>query len=127
MTFPYIRVTSQIIRPIVPINLKAGSQTIKLDALIDSGADYCIFPLKVAKDLKLFFRSSDKTKFHGIGKAEGYWHQIEITVGNTSYKTKAVFADLKNMEFGVLGQKGFFDHFDVTLSYKNHSIELQPV
>ncbi len=66
--------------------------------------------------------------FKGIGKdkTRGFWGEIEIKFSSFSYQTKALFADISNFGHGVLGQQGFFDHFDVKLSYQKQTIEIEP-
>lgn len=127
MIFPYKQYPAGIIRPVIPVTLKAGGLAIEDRCLVDSGADNCIFSLEVARALKLRLKSGRKVEFQGFGKASGYWHNIEIQVGDSSYKATAVFADLKSLNVGILGQQGFFDHFDVTLSYKDQSVELKSI
>lgn len=33
-------------------------------------------------------------------------------------------APVGEFSYGILGQKGFFDHFDIKLSYQNRTIEV---
>lgn len=43
------------------------------------------------------------------------------------YQTKVLFAQMHQFSHGVLGQLGFFDHFDVKLSHQKQIIEIEPV
>lgn len=128
MIFNYEEVSSRVKRPIIPIFLKSESRFVIYKALIDSGSDYCIFSIDLAHLLEINLSSSDNISFIGVGKEEieGLWGLIEIRIGKISYKTKAIFAEISDFGHGILGQKGFFDHFDVRLSYKRQVVEIQP-
>lgn len=57
---------------------------------------------------------------------EGVVAEIVIGIGENNIKTIPVFTEAKE-NTGILGQKGFFDHFDVKLSYGKQLIEIDPV
>lgn len=127
MIFHYFEITPKIIRPIIPIILKSQAKLILYSALIDSGADYSIFSLDIADALGIKLQSENKVKFIGVGKekVQGFWGEIEIKIGGVSYKTKAIFANISEFGHGILGHKGFFDQFDVKLSYRKQIIEIE--
>ena len=95
-------------------------------ALVDSGSGNCIFSLDTADLLQIRLRPEDKTEFIGVGKdkVKGYWANITLKVGNITYEARVIFAEMSDFGHGILGQKGFFDHFDVKLSYNRQIIEL---
>ena len=126
MTFPYQKINPQIIRPIIPVIIKYKDSFLATTTLIDSGADYCIFDLGIAKNLGINFAKKDETAFRGIGKSKGYFSTIELQIGKNCYPTKVVFANIKDLGHSLLGQKGFFDQFKVSLDYKNQKIEITP-
>ena len=129
MIFEYFKVNARIIRPIITIILKSSARVALYSALIDSGSDYCIFGLGVAHGLDIKLRPKDKIKFMGVGKEEieGFWASVEIRVGNKTYQIKVIFADINDVGYGILGQQGFFDHFDIKLSYQKQTIEIEPI
>lgn len=129
MTFKYFKINHRIIRPIIPVILKSSTNVVLYSALIDSGSDYCIFGLDVASGLDIKLRSKNKIKFIGVGKEEieGFWSEIEIRTDNKAYQAKIIFADISDVGYGILGQQGFFDHFDVKLSYSKQIIEIEPI
>ena len=51
--------------------------------------------------------------------------EITIKIGKSIYETKVIFAEMGDFSHGILGQKGFFDHFDVKLSYQKQLIEIE--
>lgn len=129
MTLPYFEVNTQISRPIVPLILKSHTKVALYSALIDSGADYCIFGMDIAEEMNVKLKKKNKVEITGIGrdKVEGFWGELELRIGHHVYTTKVVFAKIRNLDHGILGQRGFFDHFDVKLSYQKKLIEIEPI
>lgn len=129
MIFEYFKVNTRIIRPIIPIILKSPTKVALYSALIDSGSDYCIFSLDVAHGLDIKLKSKNRIKFMGIGKEEieGFRSEVEIRIGDKTYQIKVIFANINDIGYGILGQQGFFDHFDVKLSYERQTIEIEPI
>lgn len=126
MNFSYLDITPQIRRPIIPLIIKSTEIYIFYYGLIDSGADYCIFSLEIAQKLGLTLSDKNKTRFIGVGKdkIKGYWGEVELKIAGEIYTTKVIFAPISDFGHGILGQKGFFDHFDVNLSYNQQLIEV---
>jgi len=128
MIFSYEEITPQVRRPIIPVLLTSETTFIIYRALVDSGADYCIFSIDLAYLLGIKLSSRDNVSFTGVDgeKIEGFWGEVEIRIGGISYKTKAIFAEISEFGHGILGHKGFFDQFDVKLSYQKQTIEIEP-
>ena len=128
MTFKYYEVAREIIRPIIEVILKSDTRVGIFPSLIDSGADYCIFSLETANLLGIELPPKNKTTISGIGKdkVEGYWNEVELRIARKIYTAKVIFAKISDYGFGILGQQGFFDHFDVNLSYQKQTIEIAP-
>ncbi len=120
MTFNYLSVTPSIKRPIIPILVKSEVAFIFYSAIIDSGADHCIFSKDLASllDIKLLKKNQITLKGVGRGNIEGFFGEISIRIGQETYQARVIFADITDFGHGILGQKGFFDHFDVKLSYQ---------
>lgn len=129
MIFKYYEVTPKIIRPIIEVILKSETQVGIFPSLIDSGSDYCIFSLETAKLLRIKLKPKNKTTILGIGRdaVEGYWNKLEVRIVGKIYTTKVIFAKISDYGFGILGQQGFFDHFDVKLSYQKQVVEIEPI
>ncbi|MBI4092288.1 MAG: retropepsin-like domain-containing protein [Candidatus Levybacteria bacterium] len=126
MIFKYLEFGPNVFRPVIPVILKSPAKFMIYSALIDSGADNCIFSLDIADLLHIKPKTKDKTQFIGVGKdtVNGYFSTIELRIGDIFYQTKVIFADMSDFGHGILGQKGFFDHFDVKLSYNKQIIEI---
>lgn len=139
MTFPYLKVPLSkpsvyfgrtILKPIIPIKIIIGGQEIKYAALIDSGADFCIFDGEIGEYLGLSVERGQKEIFGGIqerGGARAFIHAVTINIGGWNYKTTVGFSyDIAKHGFGILGQKGFFDIFVVKFDLVKEEIELKP-
>jgi len=71
---------------------------------------------------------SKKISLKGIGreKVTGYLGKVEISINGLNYDLTAIFAEMEEFGHGILGQKGFFDRFDVKLSYQKQTLEIKP-
>ena len=125
---PSTKRTKKFYRPIIPAILMYKTNYVGYQALIDSGSDYCIFESAVANYLGISLTSGKKRHFFGINgeKVKGYEHNIKLKLAGKIYNTTVIFSrEIPENSFGVLGSKGFFDHFKVILDYKNKNIELK--
>lgn len=121
---------TSILKPIIPIELSVGNNKLRYEALIDSGADFCILDGAIGEYLGLDVRSGPKEMFGGIqdsGGAEAFLHNITLNVGGWDYKITVAFSyDIAKHGFGILGQKGFFDQFVVKFDLLKEEVELKP-
>lgn len=126
MVYSYLTFTATIRRPIIEIIIKSENNFAIYPMLIDSGADYCIFNIELAEALGIKL-TKRRTSFRGVGqeKIKGFWGEVEIVLNEYRYQTKAIFAEISDFGHGILGQQGFFDHFDVKLSYQKQTIEIE--
>lgn len=119
-----------ILRPIIPIKISYNGFNARYAALIDSGADFCIFDAEVGEYLGINVRSGSKEVFGGVqekGGAVAFFHEITLSVGGYDVKTLAGFSyDIAKYGYGLLGQKGFFDIFVVKFDLMEKEIELKP-
>jgi hypothetical protein len=126
MKFPYRKYPSKpvepyptrknILRPVIPIRLVHEDESCGYHALVDSGADYCIFHAEIGELIGLNIKTGKKLHVSGIGgeKAGAYFHTIIMEVGGWKYKCYAGFSyKIETMPYGILGQSGFFNLFIV--------------
>lgn len=116
----------KLLRPIIPVSIKYEKQSIHYEALIDSGADFCIFPQAIAQKLGINLKKAKKIYFTGAG-GEPILGMIEnsvLQIGDLTLKTKIVFADLSG-NVALLGQYGFFDKFIVKFDLQKEDLELK--
>ncbi|MDP3974256.1 MAG: retropepsin-like aspartic protease [Candidatus Daviesbacteria bacterium] len=132
MKFPYRKINLQnpfnskdfILRPIIPFSIKYNDRSLRFEALIDSGADFNIFPFEIAKKLRINLKKSDELTFVGVGGnfIDGIKADVILEMGSEKIKTKVVFAPIDN---GILGQYGFFDLCKINFNLKKKIIEIE--
>jgi len=115
-------------RPVIPITLINGSNSIKYLALMDSGADLCVFHAEIGEQIGIDIESGKKQELYGIAGEEmlAFFHHIETEIGGYKLPCYAGFCkELAKMPYGILGQQGFFDIFNVTFDYNKDRVELK--
>lgn len=124
-----------ILQPFIPINLvnPATGQSVDIDALIDSGASKNLFPEKIAKLIGINdITDSEVGRGEEFGSASGmkikaYPHRVLIEIGKRhNLETVIYFSKNIPQESCLLGMHGFFNHFEVKISVRKQTIELQP-
>lgn len=108
----------------VPFRLKSGdNSTPTLLGLLDSGSDDCIFHFSLAADLGIDWQRCPSAEFSSASGhlAKAYYHMVTMEVWGPrgpafSYEIYAGFTRLPPGNKGLLGQTGFLDRFDVTMS-----------
>ena len=120
---------SSILKPIIPIEIIYGNKAINYTALIDSGADFCIFDAEIGEYLGIDVRSGIREDFGGIqekGGAQSFLHEIILVIGGLRYRTMVGFSyDIAKHGFAILGQRGFFELFSVKFDFTKEEIELK--
>lgn len=115
------------IRPVIPITLINGDDKISCLAIIDSGADLCIFHAEMGEQIRIDIESGKLQNFTGISGQQktAYFHDIKIEVGGHEFDCFVGFSrDISDMPYEMLGQVGFFSLFNVTLDFCRKKIEL---
>jgi len=118
-------------RPVIPVEVKYNGNSIKYLALIDSGADFCIFHAQIGEALGIDIKKGKTLEFYGIvgDKKEAFFHNVLISVGGIEKECYCGFSyefDETKMPYGVLGQKGFFNLFKILMDYEKEQIEIKP-
>jgi hypothetical protein len=81
-------------------------------ALVDSGADYSVFPVKAADDVGIMLSAGTKTPVQYGGSTEvGTRLRAYIAIGAQRYRPEIVFVERLEFPFGVLGRAGIFSQF----------------
>ena len=127
MVFDYRELAPGISRPIIPVRLQYKKIFVILEAIIDSGADWCIFDAGLLGILKLPL--GPQTKFFGAGKEplRGFKSKVNLTIIGKDFKADVLFSpDLGRHSYGILGQKGFFDNFKVCFDKSRNQIDINP-
>lgn len=129
MKFYYKKIASGIYRPIIPIELLNLGRRLRYEVLIDSGADFCIFDHQISEILNINLANSTRTDIQGIGGTKNaFSHQINLSVGGHECRVDARFMkEIPTTGYGILGQKGFFENFQVKFDYPKAEIEIKPI
>ncbi len=116
-------------RPIIPISIKYRKKRTGYLTLIDSGADFCIFHADIAEVLSIDLNKLPEKKFGGIkkdGLCTGYIAIVEIGIDNEFFEYPVLFSkEIAPDGYGILGQRGFFEKYKVTLDYSTDNIYLR--
>src|SRR5205085_12387719 len=104
MKFAYKRFASGTERPIIPIIVRnpANQQSARYLALVDSGADCCIFAAEIGELIGLDVTAGAERRVCGVvaGQVRPYYlHEVEIEVGH--YRKRASIGFMR-----VLASKG---------------------
>lgn len=98
------------------------------EALIDSGADFNVFHSEIAQILDIDYKKGRKRQIFGLGNQEikGYECNVEMKLqGFPKFVSPVIFSSqIPPHSFGVLGNKGFFGHFEIRFDYSSRSIEI---
>lgn len=128
MKFKYKSYGSDVLRPVIPIEITHKNLTVPYEVLVDSGADLCIFNVQIAYVLGIDLVKGIKLQVSGItGFPEDvYIHTVKVKIGGRRYKIDVGFIKMSNTSYGVVGQKGFFDIFVVKFDLVRREIDLKP-
>lgn len=120
--------SKKLLRPIISVSLKYKQKSIHYEALIDSGADFCIFPTEIAHKLGIYSNEARRIYFSGATgePISGFVGKVSLQIERTTLNTKIVFADLSDKK-ALLGQYGLFDQFKVIFDLKNEEIEVKSI
>lgn len=118
-----------LLKPIVPIWLFHKKSFIRLEALIDSGADFTVFHSEVAQALNIVWKKGIPHVFYGITGSKGtvYFHSLSFKIGKWTKKISCGFSnDLSEESYGILGQEGFFENFKIAFDFASETIRITP-
>ena len=127
MKFRYKKLGRGLIRPVMPITVSNGDESVRYEVLVDSGADMNLMNAEIAEIIGINIKSGRKGSVRGVtGQPEAYYtHKVSITVGGHTCEVDVSFAErVGNEGYGILGQKGFFDLFKVKFDYSKEEIEV---
>lgn len=118
------------LRPVVQIDFENSKSNFGYLVLIDSGADYCIFHASIGELLKLDIKSGKPLTFFGTSgePQKAYFHKITFKIGGYSHTCEVGFSyDMEKLAYGILGQEGFFNKWNVKFEYQKENIELKEI
>jgi hypothetical protein len=91
-------------------------KTFNVQAVVDSGASQCVFHADFARALGLDLTAGSRAVIQGIGGAtDGWVHKVCIHFPDDDQPVTTHAAFREGIKYGgLLGMKGFFEHFIVT-------------
>jgi hypothetical protein len=95
--------------------------------MVDSGADNCTFPRSFMQPLALDALNCPSETISGVGgNSLSEYANVEIDFGPFRITVYAGFTSgLDAVGFGLLGQAGFFDRFDVTFKHSQGIFQIE--
>ncbi len=129
-TLPYRFIDdTKFLRPYIPVTLRHQTRVMQpMLALVDSGADFCLFDGELSYLLDLDLTKLEKINLSGVaGMATGHIAHIEIGINDTFIPVPAVFSfDFSPKGFGgIIGQVGFFDRLIVEFDRAHKQVVLK--
>ena len=126
MKFKYRKIPSNsypgqpwLTRPYLKIRLFSGANYKDVLALVDSGADSCLFHASIANELGVNMRAGLRAEFGGIVAGhivEAFIHRVDLQVEGFAERIglDVAFAESDAIG-GLLGGLGFLDNYRVIL------------
>jgi hypothetical protein len=115
--------------PVIPVGLRYRDKSVVVSALIDSGADLCLFHSSIGRALGIDIENGRKIMFKTLSPEEVpvYVHPIHLFLkGEPGIDLEIGFLERDLIaDGGLLGQEGFFDHFDVRFQRWQNAIHIQ--
>lgn len=120
--------------PIVSVRLATNHKHQTVWAIIDSGADISVFNCEIADLLDINFTKGRPGKLDGlVGDSAPAWiHQVNLTVKDmqanslAGINTMVAFTESRDPELCILGQRRFFDNFQIRFQRYKNLIEIYP-
>jgi len=102
-------------------------RTKRIECVIDSGATSCLFHADIARNLGLDLKAGVREITSGIGGQEETWlHEIMLYIPGGPVKITAGFKE-KLPVAGLLGIRGFFEHFHIAFDSAAKECHLERV
>lgn len=118
------------LRPVIQIDFETPNGKFYYFALIDSGADYCMFHAKIGEMLDLDIKKGKPLIFYGTSgePQKAYFHKVTFKVGGIDHLCEVGFSyDMEKLPYGLLGQDGFFNKWIVKFEYHKENVELKEI
>ena len=111
-------------RPILDVQLKYNNNKISTEALLDSGADYCVFEMGFGHSIGIDVESVKPEITRGINNKDTriYFHNVTVYIRGNPIQIRCGF--LRNLAVNLLGQDCIFDKYKVVFNHKEKYFEL---
>jgi hypothetical protein len=92
----------------IPVVLISGSNIIRLDAKVDTGAEICLFKYEHGEELGFVIEEGIPVKLNTLtGPLEAFGHEVTIQTGQLAFHSTAYFAKHPNLSRNILGRQGW--------------------
>ncbi len=130
---------ASVSRPIVALHLARDGKEMVVFAIVDSGADQCVFPASIAEALGIPVPNQRASAFSGSSQVSqvAYFDQVQATIlpmdapniepgqEPISFPLYAGFCEtLEHVGMGLLGQEGFFSRFTLRFDAAQNYFEV---
>ena len=117
--------------PIVPVKFYyKNKKTPLIDALLDSGGDFIVIPLPIAKFLGLKLKTAGCVDTAG-GTASLYKAKLSMVIGKknktNNYKNIQIHVSDRNDIPVLLGRHPIFEDYEITFKKQRNQLILNPV
>ena len=128
--FPLVPVHSDIgilYKPFIPVFLKTPLGALRINFLLDSGADYSVAPRQIAESMGLDLGALPHKNVSGLegGKVKGALGKLSGEIAGHPFKVRCLFTDRNDVP-SLLGRLDFFDRFDICFDAKKRTVILDP-
>ena len=115
--------------PIVPVKFYyKEKKTPVIDALLDSGGDFIVIPMPIAKYLDLKLEKAGEVDTAG-GSTSLFKSYIDITIGKndgfTNYKNKLIYISTREDIPVLLGRSPIFEDYEITFKKQKNQLILK--
>ena len=117
-------------RPYLIVRLLNGDRHKDVISLVDSGADVCLFHSDIGRMLGIEIEAATELAFQGVSgvREVAYLHRVDLVVRGLSSITLDVgFTNSMAVGTGLLGQRGFFEQFQINFELSQKLFEVGPV
>jgi hypothetical protein len=106
----------------VPVELHHKSRDVKLDAKLDTGASFCIFPRQYGVALGLNIESGlEELIDTATGDFKAYGHEVTLSALGVSLEVVVYFSKYDTLKRSVLGRRGWIERLRLGIvDYDRH-------
>jgi hypothetical protein len=107
-----------------------NGRALEFPLLIDSGADMCLFPLKVARSFGLDMEGMLRSVTGGVGSTGVPTYHATVTIylqHRIAFKALVGFSEgMDRAGFGLHGQQGFFESYGLQFRHRAKVFVIEP-
>jgi hypothetical protein len=97
----------------IPIALIVGDMDVRLNAKVDTGAQYCIFQRDYAEQLRIVVENGIRIEIWTAGRTSFivYGHEVRMSCLDWEIDTTVYFAEAPGFNRNVVGRTGWLQQF----------------